>query len=184
MIINITKIYLVTNIDNNPNKVYIGKTKNSRENNHKKTFGDNITYNIIEEINSLDKEQWKPLENKWIKHYINLGYNVVNKNMGGGGPSYYNEIQKIKMRKPRKEGTGNNISKALKGRIISKEWNIKRSNSKMKSVIQYDMNNNFIKEWSSIKEAGNSLNIDRGSINNCCLEKKYKSVGGFIRKYK
>lgn len=31
-----TKIYLVSNIDNDPNKVYIGKTKNSREYNHKK----------------------------------------------------------------------------------------------------------------------------------------------------
>ena len=51
------------------------------------------------------------------------------------------------MKKPKTEGTGNNISKALKGRIISKEWNIKRSSSKMKSIIQYDKN----KKYSSIK---------------------------------
>lgn len=184
MMINITKIYLVSNIDNNPNKVYIGKTKNSRESKHKNTYGDQIIYTIIDEINSLDSKIWKPLENRWIQYHINLGFDVINKNMGGGGPSYYDENIKLKMRKPRKEGTGEKISKALKGRIISHEWNIKRINSKMKSVIQYDGNNNFIKNWLSVKEAGNTLNIDKGSIVNCCLGKKYKKVGGFIWKYK
>jgi hypothetical protein len=34
-----TKIYLVENCYGDPNKVYIGKTINSRELNHKKTYG-------------------------------------------------------------------------------------------------------------------------------------------------
>jgi hypothetical protein len=59
-----TKIYLVTNINDNPNKAYIGKTKNSRENNHKKAFGNNIKYNIIDEVESLNRNDWEPLETK------------------------------------------------------------------------------------------------------------------------
>ena len=84
--INTTKIYLVTNIDNDPNKVYIGKTKDSRENKHKKIFGSQITYTYIDEVNSLNKEDWEPLETKWIQHYIDLGYDVVNiRRKGGSG---------------------------------------------------------------------------------------------------
>ena len=49
-----TKIYLVENCYGDLNKVYIGKTKNSRENNHKNTYGDQIIYTIIDEIPSLD----------------------------------------------------------------------------------------------------------------------------------
>ncbi len=33
-----TRIYLVSNINNEPNKVYIGKTKNTRYYKHTKTF--------------------------------------------------------------------------------------------------------------------------------------------------
>jgi len=117
-----TKIYIVTNIDNNPNKVYIGKTKNSREYNHKKTFGDNIKYNIIDEVKSLDRNQWEPLETKWIQYYINLGYNVVNKRKkGGSGPEYHTDESKQKQSEKMKgrfkpEGFGDLLSTLKKGK--------------------------------------------------------------------
>jgi group I intron endonuclease len=37
-----------------------------------------------------------------------------------------------------------------------------------KSVLQYDLNNNFIKEWDSAKEASKSLNIAIQHITACC----------------
>lgn len=37
-----------------------------------------------------------------------------------------------------------------------------------KSVLQYDLNNNFIKEWNSAKEASKSLNIAIQHITACC----------------
>jgi hypothetical protein len=44
---------------------------------------------------------------------------------------------------------------------------------------------NFIKEWNSIKEASQSLNIDSGSIVHVLKNKpNCKSAGGFIWKYK
>ena len=45
----VTKIYLVENCYGDLNKVYIGKTINSRESNHKKTYGDCIKYTFIDE---------------------------------------------------------------------------------------------------------------------------------------
>jgi hypothetical protein len=111
-----TKIYIVSNIDNDPNKVYIGKTKNSREHNHRKTFGDDIVYNIIDEVESLNRNDWEPLETKWIQHYIDLEYNVVNKRKkGGSGPEYHNDESKQTQSKKMKgrskpDGFGEKIS--------------------------------------------------------------------------
>lgn len=100
---DITKIYLVTNCYGDPNKVYIGKEKlnkgkyNSRKYDHKKTYGDNIIFTYIDEINSLDKEDWKPLECFWINYFKFLGFDVQNKNEGGGGPTFNSKetIKKI-----------------------------------------------------------------------------------------
>ena len=41
----------------------------------------------------------------------------------------------------------------------------------------------FIKEWPSIKEASQKLNISRSNITACC-KKKLKRAGGFVWEYK
>lgn len=51
------------------------------------------------------------------------------------------------------------------------------------SILQFDKNNNFIKEWKSAAEAGRTLKLDNSSITKC-LKGKIKSCGGFIWKYK
>ena len=110
-----TKIYLVENCYGDSNKVYIGKTKNSRIGSHKRTYGKNITYTIIDEIYSLDHKLWKPLESYWIEQFRQWGFELMNINKKGGqGPGIYSEESKIKMRKPRKKGNGEKISKKLK----------------------------------------------------------------------
>ena len=68
-----TKIYLVTNCYGDPNKVYIGKEKfpkksHSREYCHKLVYGNNIIFTYIDEVNSLDSNDWKPLECFWIEY--------------------------------------------------------------------------------------------------------------------
>lgn len=50
-----------------------------------------------------------------------------------------------------------------------------------KPVLQYDINNNLIKEWPSITDAEETLHL--GSISKCCQFKR-KSCGGFIWRYK
>lgn len=83
-----TKIYLVENCYNNPDWVYIGKTKNCRKNDHKQKFGKEIIYTIIDYINSDDKKDWTPIESYWIEQFKVWGFNVLNQNTGGGGPAY------------------------------------------------------------------------------------------------
>lgn len=94
-----TYIYLVENCYGDSNKVYIGKTKNptKRKNDHYETFGYDITYTIIDEINSLKKEDYIPIEQYWIHQFINWGFIVLNKNEGGAGVEYCSEEHKRKI---------------------------------------------------------------------------------------
>lgn len=67
-------------------------------------------------------------------------------------------------------------SEDFKKRIMN---SIKR---KTKKVIQYDLNNKYIKKWNSINEAGKNLGIQPGNICSCCKGKLNKT-GGYIWKY-
>lgn len=53
----------------------------------------------------------------------------------------------------------------------------------IKSVIQYDLKGNFIKEWDAIMTASKTLNIFHSNISSCCNNKR-KTAGGYIWKYK
>lgn len=93
-----TKIYLVTNCYGDPNKVYIGKTKNSRELSHKRTYGNTIKYSYIDEVYSLNRSDWGPIESYWIEQFRQWGFEIVNKNKkGGGGPEFQTEEAKKKI---------------------------------------------------------------------------------------
>jgi len=124
-----TKIYLVTNCYGDPNKVYIGKTINdSREGQHRKKYGEHITFDYIDEINSTSRKEWEPLETFWIEQFRQWGFEIVNKRKkGGSGPEYHtketcdkisqklkgknkSEESTAKKRKPKPEGFGDKIS--------------------------------------------------------------------------
>jgi hypothetical protein len=88
------------------------------------------------------------------------------------------------------------ISEGLKGHVspnkgkkMSQESSDKKSKSMMgvlnKTILQYDLQDNFIKEWSSISEAYLSLNkkITNGCINLAC-KGKIKTAFGYKWKYK
>ena len=85
-----------------------------------------------------------------------------------------------------------NISKSKVGYCYSKDRDIKigdkqRGIAKLnirKSVLQYDLQGNFIKEWSSMSEALKFTNNGKGDgISGCCLGKQ-KTAYGFKWKYK
>jgi hypothetical protein len=234
-----TKIYLVENCYGDLNKVYIGKTINSRKNNHQQTYGKYIIYTEIDKIDSLDYENWKSLEIYWIEQFRQWGFEVLNNNKGGGGPSKWSdkllnsqenqirkekiknnkeradkiskknkgkpltEEHKLKLRVPKPNAVGKKkksrtniekekISKALKGRDVywikgtklseKRKEQISKRNSK--SIIQYDVNGNFIKEWISLTEASKNLNLNICGINNCLRKGFTSSSGGYKWKYK
>jgi hypothetical protein len=132
---NVTYIYLVENCYSDPNKVYIGKTKNSREKDHKKTYGCDIKYTIIDKINSLDRKYWKFLESYWIEQFKQWGFNVLNKQKGGSGVTHHSEETKHKMslsRKGRKITWGDKIGQANINKKHSEET--KQKMRKPKSI--------------------------------------------------
>ena len=59
----------------------------------------------------------------------------------------------------------------------------KRVEKVKKPVLQYSLEGKFVAEWSSIKEAAESLNVQGGDIPACCKGKN-KSAHGFIWRYK
>ena len=69
------------------------------------------------------------------------------------------------------------ISLANKGKTGEK-------NHKSKKVLQFTVDNQFIKEYPSVRQAAKYLNISSSSICMVCNKKIYKTAGGFIWKYK
>lgn len=53
--------------------------------------------------------------------------------------------------------------------------------TRAEKVKQYDLENNFIKEWSSSREASETLNISETAISNC-VNGASKKAGGYIWK--
>ena len=211
-----TYIYLVE-IRNN--KVYIGKTKNpkSRKNNHKKTYGKNIEFTILDQVDSIKHDDWEPLETYWISQFRTWGFEIENiRKKGGSGADAWSEESKNNIRgikKPQlseklkeyyKTNPGPNKGKILseetknkmkkprpgsggKGKPKPKEWAERMSelktgkpSNRCKPVLQYDLENNFIKEWSSAQEA---IKAGFGDVVSCCNGRQ-KTAGKHCWKYK
>ena len=65
------------------------------------------------------------------------------------------------------------------GRLLNSTQ--KMSNKNKKSVLQFDLEGNFIAEYDSAKEAAKSCGLT--NISACCIG-KYKTAGGFLWRYK
>lgn len=67
---------------------------------------------------------------------------------------------------------------------IRRNWSIERAFNQpighTKTVLQYDLNGNFIKKYNSLTEAQNQTNIK--TIGSCC-RKKTNQAGGFVWRY-
>lgn len=213
----ITRIYLVTNCYGDPNKVYIGKTKSCRKNKHKQTYGKDIIYTYIDEVESIDSKDWKPLECFWIEQFKQWGFELMNQNGGGGGSSFFDDKTIAKISKPVLQynlnheliNTYSSLTQArdLLGFSIAsianscfsktsqshgyifryidnplpKDWKFPK-HPFYKTIIQYDLEGNFIKEWNSVNEVRDELKISKSFLH-CCYG-KYKQSYGFIWKFK
>ena len=72
-----------------------------------------------------------------------------------------------------------NIKHAYKNGLMKPRYGI--DNPNITVIEQYDINNNFIKEWVGVKETEKILKINNISV--CCSGKR-KTAGGYIWKYK
>lgn len=190
--INTTKIYLVTNCYGDPNKVYVGKTTGTRKSVHKRRFGSQIMYDYIDEINSIKREDWVPLESFWIEQFRQWGFELMNKNEGGGGSSFQSDEVRLKKSRSMKgkytrlgailsEDTKNLMRLAAIGK--PKPWlKGRKVHRPFKPIIQYSLGGEFIKKWSSPGAASDMLKIGKSNIR-AAARGCQKTAGGYIWKY-
>lgn len=77
------------------------------------------------------------------------------------------------------------VAKAANTDFVARTANtdyIAKAKKYMKPILQYKKDGTFIKEWSSAKEAGESLQIRSSDITACCRGRQ-KTSGKFIWKY-
>lgn len=185
-------IYKITNPEN---KIYIGYTTDlyKRKSYYKlnKGIGQTKLYNSIiqygwdkhkiELIEECIEDELRHKEQYWIKYY-NSWDNGLNSNPGGGGViTHSNETRQL-ISKMGQANKGKRAESHWKGKSRGEEFARNMSLSRIgkpnpknaKPILQYDLENNFIKEWSSIKEANLYLGKDKDSsaISECCKGKR------------
>ena len=191
-----TKIYYLHRGDDIP--FYVGKSRRHLERfeNHKQTFGSNIEMEVISEV-----KNWRRWEKYYIKKYRDLGYQLENKNEGGGGPEIVSQETRNKISKAKKKyyKTHSHPNKGkmspLKGTKFSEEHKAKikatrdflktRKNTwQAKAVLQYDLEGNFIKEFASQKEAQYIMGKPKSDGVGAVCRSEQKTAYGYKWKYK
>lgn len=108
------------------------------------------------------------------QHKKKLSESRIGKYCGINNPSYGKVVS---------EETRRKLSNANLGRKASEETRQKLCKARVKKpILQKDINGNTIKQWDSILIASKTLNINSGSICNCCKGSK-SNAGGFKWEY-
>jgi len=76
-----------------------------------------------------------------------------------------------------------NLSKSAIGKKMTESAKKKMGDNQKLSVLQYDLDGNFVKEWEGATDAVKSVGKHSTNIIRCC-QGKYKQAYGFIWKYK
>lgn len=155
----------------------------------------------FEVIEVCGVEQLNERENYWGKYYDTLEEGL-NLRLGDGRGScsdiikekisksnskpkpkgFGDKMSKVHLGKGRSKESKSKQSKALKGRTSpnkGKKWSEESKKKFGKTILQYDINGNFIREWDTITQASKELNI-KGINEN--LKNRSKTAGGFIWK--
>jgi group I intron endonuclease len=195
-------IYKITNPKG---KTYIGKSLNIADrkrcyinfiqikqqpkiyNSLKKYGWEHHVFEIIEECSI---EQLDEREIYWIQYYKSVKEGLNCTYGGEGGRKSTETIKKMSKshlgtKKPWASIIATNMGKSNKGKPKPEGFGHNISITRSKPVLQYDMNMNLIKEWSSGIEAANFLNKPNSAISECLNGKAgRKSAYKFIWKFK
>jgi group I intron endonuclease len=187
-------------------RTYIKQAKSGKRNNLvinwvKSLLKENLLPKM-EIIDSIEGE-WEWLEVYWISQFKTWGFNLKNMTDGGDANPMNNPDVRLKISNHMKniirdDEWGSNISLAKKGvKIHSKEQIKKYSNDnsgngnpmynkkhttdaleKMKlPVLQYTLDGNFIKEWSSAADIERETDMLARSINRCAKGDRPSAYG-------
>lgn len=131
------------------------------------------------------------IKNKILKPYINKknGYSYIglHKNKKIKVIRIHRLVAIVFMPNPNNFPVINHKNKIrTDNNIDNLEWCSQKYNvtySLAKKILQYDLNNVFLKEWDSAMEIQRNLKINNSNIIACCRSKR-KTAGGFKWKYK
>lgn len=195
-------IYIITNIVNN--KSYIGSSldykqrlrqhkyslrNNKHYNKHLQSsfnkYGEeNFTFNLLELCSNLIERETFHIYNKNVLNPL-YGYNKATniENTSGYKMSEYSRKKMSLSKKGSKmhPNTKKALIEANRNRVYNtshlrtNEVIDKISKSLMKPILQYDLNGNFIKEWTSVKEASEFYNVFCSNISSCARGERLKS---------
>ncbi len=195
----ITGIYKITSPSG---KIYIGQSINVKKRWDKyrrldckvqiKLYRSLLKYGFeqhkFEIIEECSEDQLLERETYWKQYYKVLEIPSLCCRMDGRGGKLSDETKKnisnALIGKPKPLGMGDKISKSKKGialnykRTSTHSYNLSQANNK--SVNQYDLEGNFIKEWPSLKEAELYYNPRiklQDNIGACCREKQQTAYG-------
>lgn len=197
------KIYY---LENNGVPFYVGKTTRDNERNrlyaHRHSKQKQIDNLIV--IDEVPESEWKFWESWYIYLFRSWGFNLENKNDGGGGPTYVSEERKIqiknkliggkrteetkqKMRKP-KSSSVKGKKHGLYGKPKSEEHKKNKSiaakkinGSPRNKAVEQLKNNKVINTFISAAEAERT--IGKKGVKNVC-NGKAKTCGGYEWRYK
>ena len=153
---------------------YIGETrrKNARLSTHKKTYGNEVGMVVISKV-----KDWRRWEKYYIKKYKDLGFDLLNKNCGGGG---------VEKGTPKPKNFGEALSKQRKGNWVIPQHQIEAGiKAKNKKVLQYSLDGKLVNEFKSATLAAKHIGSHRVNMYNHLNRKPMcNTIKGFIFKYK
>jgi hypothetical protein len=150
--------------------------------------------NLIPTINLIDvaysKEDANLLEIKYISFYKEKGLDLLNMTIGGSGSYGYKHseetLNKLKG-KTFSDEAKNNMSKSQKEVWMKKTDEEKLDNiisqKNRKTILQFDLENNLINEFLSLRQIERDLGYFRANIVPC-IQGKFQQAYGYIWKYK
>ena len=120
---------------------------------------------------------------EWEQYYINF-YNTLSPNgynlQEGGRGGLPSDETRRKMSDSHK-----GLCTGEKHPMFGKHHSLESRKKVSKTVLQYTLNGELIREWVSAHEAAKVLNIDRGNITKCCRgNTRLKTYKGFRWEYK
>lgn len=126
----------------------------------------------LPQVNHKDEnKQNNKVDNlEWCNQQHNQNYGTCRERQRLSLKKYYIKHKNPFYGKHHSEETKQKMSEAKKGKGT-------------KPILQFTKDNIFIREWKSIKQASNELNICESSIVRCC-QGKLKSANNFVWKYK
>jgi len=134
---------------------------------------------IIEIIDIVPIDNWVFWETYWISQFKTWGFDLINYTNGGEGTTFGNQTSFKKGHIP--YNLGQSFSQEVRDKISKSLLGLK--NKPLSPVIQMDLQNNFIAEYSSITEAALLTNSQLSKICSVCKGKR-KSTNNFKWKYK